>query len=474
MFQNKRYTDDIFDISPEYGFLPKYTPNNELPEIFDCLVEVSNSTPIYIDYKSGKKGLLSKRGALKKVIEKLPNFVDEIDTTNKKHIQTLYRIYSFLASSYLLEPSYHTYLETGEYGKAETHLPENLAQPLVKTANALKIFPWLDYHYSYCLCNTFIKDKTKPATWDNMDLVTKFSGTPDEQGFISIHVDINQNSPNLIKSVFTMLEGLKKENMTELYNGLKLNLDTMTLNNERRRNIYKASNPNNYNELRMFIMGIKGNEEIFGDGVVYEGVQEFEGKPVKFRGQTGAQDDIIPTEDIITGLINFYPENELTKYLFELREYRPKIVQEFMMDLRESFKDFFDKLKTLCTKSKEHDSLVILLLILEQIYKFRNGHWMMVQQYILKQTKYSKATGGTPITTWLPNQIQACLDYTEVVLQNIDKNVVKQETLKTEYLRVLQDVIKYRGILNKQKEELCKEGFNPDKVYEANESEKEY
>ena len=307
-----------------------------------------------------------------------------------------------------------------------------------------------------------------------MDLVTKFSGTPDEQGFISIHVDINQNSPNLIKSVFTMLEGLKKENMTELYNGLKLNLDTMTLNNERRRNIYKASNPNNYNELRMFIMGIKGNEEIFGDGVVYEGVQEFEGKPVKFRGQTGAQDDIIPTEDIITGLINFYPENELTKYLFELREYRPKIVQEFMMDLRESFKDFFDKLKTLCTKSKEHDSLVILLLILEQIYKFRNGHWMMVQQYILKQTKYSKATGGTPITTWLPNQIQACLDYTEVVLQNIDKNVVKQETLKTEYLRVLQDVIKYRGILNKQKEELCKEGFNPDKVYEANESEKEY
>ena len=46
-----------------------------------------------------------------------------------------------------------------------------------------------------------------------------------------------------------------------------------------------------------------------------------------------------------------------------------------------------------------------LLAIVEEIYKFRNGHWQFVQKYIVANTKYAKATGGTPIFSWIPNQI---------------------------------------------------------------------
>ena len=52
-----------------------------------------------------------------------------------------------------------------------------------------------------------------------------------------------------------------------------------------------------------------------------------------------------------------------------------------------------------------------LLAIVEEIYKFRNGHWQFVQKYIMSNTKYAKATGGTPIISWIPNQIKSVLNY---------------------------------------------------------------
>ena len=78
-------------------------------------------------------------------------------------------------------------------------------------------------------------------------------------------------------------------------------------------------------------MGIKGNDEIFDDGLIYEGVWD---EPKKFRGQTGSQDNIIPMEDIFTGVTNFYPDNQLTKYILYLRTYRPKCIQNFFIDLK--------------------------------------------------------------------------------------------------------------------------------------------
>ena len=64
--------------------------------------------------------------------------------------------------------------------------------------------------------------------------------------------------------------------------------------------------------------------EYVSDGVIYEGVSN---KPVQYRGQTGAQDNIIPTADIFTGVIGYYPTNDLTKYLLDLRSYRSTIKQ---------------------------------------------------------------------------------------------------------------------------------------------------
>ena len=142
---------------------------------------------------------------------------------------------------------------------------------------------------------------------------------------------------------------------------------------------------------------MKGNEELFGPGIVYQGC--FNDEPRAFRGQTGAQDDIIPTQDIFTGLTEYYPQNKLTEYLVDLRQYRPRCVQTFFDDLRAAFggKALLKHLSQLpvegaedsaATAAHRAEALVWLWRIVDEIYRFRNGHWQFVQQYIMANTRY--------------------------------------------------------------------------------------
>jgi indoleamine 2,3-dioxygenase len=209
--------------------------------------------------------------------------------------------------------------------------------------------------------------------------------------------------------------------------------------NDRRKQMWNASDWRNYNNFRVFIMGSEGNEDIFGDGVVYEGTDNImfgdfydaEIKPLVFRGQTGAQDDIIPTADIFTGLNKYYPDNTLTRYLLDLRRYRPKVFQQFFNDLENDpiVNDIQNKVVNLCGL----DGLSYLLLIVNEIYNFRAGHWQFVQKYIMSNTVYNKATGGTPITTWLPNQLDATLRYMGDMMVYISNHFLLGASFSADY-----------------------------------------
>ena len=122
----------------------------------------------------------------------------------------------------------------------------------------------MDYNYAYSLGNYVKKEPLLGFDYTNLDMACKFSGTTDEIGFIMVHVDINYHSPNLIKGIQTCINGNKIQ-------GLELILYATEKINERRKTMQKVSNPSNYNNFRAFIMGIKGNEDIFGPGFKYEG-----------------------------------------------------------------------------------------------------------------------------------------------------------------------------------------------------------
>ena len=417
-----RYTDGFFSIDGTHGFLPIRSPLAELPDRYKELQSILDDLPT--QRVDGSNGLLSKEGLIEKRIERLNDFSDLVANESDVFIiQALFRAYAFLSSAYTLAPAHFEYKRSGNYGKANSILPKQLAKPFCIIANSLNVYPWLDYHYAYSLGNYVKKDESLGLTWENLEMAVKFSGLPDERGFIMLHVDINEHSPELLSGVFSTLELLqnREDSSTFSDDDVYKNLDkchrAMRKVNERRKVMWKASRWRHYNDFRVFIMGIKGNEEIFGDGVIYEGVDNH---PRQYRGQTGAQDNLIPTMDIFSGVINHYPNNELTHYLIDLRSYRPVCVQRFFEDLRFDVTNLHPD--GLIGTLREHNfnrSLVSLLGILEEIYLFRNGHWQFVQKYIMSNTKYAKATGGTPIISWIPNQIKAVFSAMDSCIQSI-------------------------------------------------------
>ena len=460
------YTDGFFNVSAAHGFLPEVPALVTLPPTYEALQSVLDKMPVQLS--NGEPGYLHFPGKIQEVANQIPNYVAQVnEESDIRIIQALYRGYAFLTSAYTLEPAFQHFKQTGSYGKANNVLPTNIAQPFVAVSEKLKVFPWMDYHYGYSLGNYHKINPEGNLEWDNLNMCVKFSGQPDEAGFILLHIDINQFSPNLVGSVLETLESVESNSYVGVEEGLDKNLETLTQMNIRRKEMWKASRWQHYNDFRVFIMGIKGNEEIFGEGVTYTGVWD---TPQQFRGQTGAQDDIIPMEDIFSGVAGHYLKNELTDYLLDLRKYRPQCVQSFFIDLEEQVKQVHPKgLAGYLSEHKLVTGLTRLLGILEQIYHFRNGHWQFVQKYIMANTPYAKATGGTPITTWLPNQITAVLQQMEEVIQSINQLTSSPDEKGIQLLSNNQTTLQHKKqLLAEQLSMVSKETYSADTLFSLN------
>lgn len=247
----KTYSDGFFSVDPQHGFLPQKEPLATLPDKYIRLQQLIEQMPVV--KSNGDLGLLSTEGAFESQALMLPNYLDEVnDESDTFVLAALFRAYSFVASAYTLAPAHHNFLQTGKYGKAHDTLPSNLAQPFVAVAQKLDVFPWLDYHFAYSLGNYHKIDPSAGYAWTNLEMSAKFSGKDDERGFIMLHVDINQYSPQLIEAVFGIVDS---ENDSEhLTNSLKLLADTLHYMNDRRKLMWEASRWKHYNDFRVFIM----------------------------------------------------------------------------------------------------------------------------------------------------------------------------------------------------------------------------
>jgi indoleamine 2,3-dioxygenase len=169
-------------------------------------------------------------------------------------------------------------------------------------------------------------------------------------------------------------------------------------------------------------------------------------------------------------VIKHYPKNELTKYLMDLRKYRPKCIQSFFLDLESSVKSINSNgVSGILHEQKNHKGLCYLLGILEEIYFFRNGHWQFVQKYIMANTKYSKATGGTPIISWIPNQMKAVMKEMRNIIDVIDNYNLKDNYQELElFKRIKMSLNKKEKLLKDQLEVVNKKIFSSDEVFELN------
>ncbi|OBZ85045.1 Indoleamine 2,3-dioxygenase 1 [Choanephora cucurbitarum] len=416
--QKNDMTHQMFTVGVDNGFLPRQDPLVELPEEFGRLESLLQRMPMQL--LDGTPGLLASGQFGDAVRDELPLYdVDKI--TDQRLLSALFRDYTFAASAYLLEPCDILYRSRKDYGLGRKVLPMNIAVPLHKVSNKIHSKPFMEYALSYALYNYKKINPLEGLTYDNLALVRAFAGSESEKGFVLNHVTMVSYSPRLVKHTMGALQAAEQKDRA------RFNIEMAGLNetyesiNREMEMMWSRSMPEDYIKFRTFIMGTK-NQPMFPDGVIYEGVSD---KPVVHRGESGANDSMVPLGDNLLQITELMPENPLTTVLRDFRSYRPTNHREFLEYVQ-------DKAKRVGVKEfalQDANSAAAYLSNVDQIRAFRHRHWNFTKEYIIKHTAHPVATGGSPIVTWLPNQLGTVLNLLNEVGDCIDKSQLSESNL---------------------------------------------
>lgn len=255
--------------------------------------------------------------------------------------------------------------------------------------------------YNYRFANPSIGT----STYENLRLVRAFEHGLDpassEAGFVLTHVDMVKHTPSLVRGAVSALDTISsRAPAPDVSAAFHTMLSAMQRIESAMEAMWAHSRPKDYISYRTFIFGIT-NQSMFPSGVVYEG--ENNGDPMSFRGESGANDSIVPLLDNLLQIP--MPANPLTSILKDFRSYRPKPHREFL----EFVKERADAVGVREYCVKDAGTAVLYLRLLEHVRSFRWRHWLFAREYIIRRTSHPTATGGSPIVTWLPNQLFAVM-----------------------------------------------------------------
>ena len=373
--------------------------------------------------KNGKAGLLSIEGLLVPASEKVPLYAVD-DISDSATLTALFRDLTFWASAYLLEPCDFNFKKTKVYGLGRDRLPKNIAVPLVEVSKKIGAAPFMEYAQSYALYNWTRKDPSKGLEYANLELIRAFENSPHESGFILVHVAMVAHSGKLVSRVLDVFEATRTQSRSEFNSALDGLVSVMQEINQVMETMWNRSSAAAYNSFRAYIMGTK-NQPMFPRGVVYENCYGDEAQ--FYRGESGANDTIVPTCDNLLQLTGMMPNNPLTGILMDFRKYRPIPHNEWL-----SFVDSQARaLKIAEFAQSDANSAVRYLGAIDQVREFRDRHWRFTKEYILKYSDHPVATGGSPIITWLPNQLGSVLETMVKIGQNVKKDQLSKEMKET-------------------------------------------
>lgn len=413
-----------FVISRERGFLPREDPLVDLPPAFAGLDSLLKRMTIHQPADaSGHRatGLLGKGEFGDAILDELSPTGPEaravdaaIESGNSHLLAALFRDYCFATSAYLLEPVDRSYRQTGLYTQGRDTLPAQLAVPLKKLADKLGHFPYMEYASSYALVNYRFKDPHHqgPAgrySFDNMDLIRSFEDAQgSERGFILVHVEMVSYTGALVSATEDALRAVNAADMPSFEDALERLLVVYRKINASMETMWSRSLPADYLKYRSFIFGTgpKKMNAMFPNGVTYEGVSD---EPQFYRGESGANDSIIPTLDNLLEITAHMPNNDLTRTLRDFRSYRPRNQREFLAQLEA--RATLAGVRRFAMGTARAKALYVLLV--DQVREFRNRHWMFTKSYIIARTTYDIATGGSPILQYLPSNLGVVLKVLE-------------------------------------------------------------
>ena len=365
-----------FEISHERGFLPLHDPLKRLPKAFDAWESVALGLP---------KLLVSDQ--LHRTITNLPPFPIEAINDSRERERAMVLL-SYLG---------HAYVWGGS--RPELIVPARLAVPWYQIAQSLGRPPVLSYS-SYALHNFFRFDSSREIECGNIGLIQNFLGGIDEEWFILIHVEIERKAAPAMAVLHDCLDAAEARHGEQLETLLSQVESSVSSMYATLRRMPEHCEPFiYYHRVRPYIHGWKNHPDIPG-GVVYEGVEAYEGRPQQFRGETGAQSAIVPALDAMLGV--GHKEDMLSSYLREMRTYMPPAHRAFIESLETR-----DPVRSFVQRAGRRPLTAVFNACVEALEAFRSLHLEYAAAYIFRQTQtdaknpHAVGTGGTPFMEYL-------------------------------------------------------------------------
>ena len=365
-----------FGLSEEFGYMQHTDPATTLPPGNEAWDEMGKNLPKYLMGTNFRQR-----------VKDLPAFKIETLKTDGE-IRRAFLILSYIGQAYQWSDNEPAHI-----------LPAVLAKPWYEVGKLVGRPPILSYT-SYSIDNWYLLDKKGPIECGNIALLQCFLGGQDEEWFILIHIEIEKKAGKALKAIEDSqkavaaqdLDALEKA-LTNLRDGIKAMYDVLARMPER-------CDPYVYfHRVRPYIFGWKNNPSL-PNGVVYEGVEEYQGKGQTFRGETGAQSAIVPALDAVLGIV--HEQDQLRDYLMEMRQYMPPMHVKFIEAAENgpSVRNFVMACNKESIKKLFNESV-------ELVADFRALHLEYAGTYIHAQSQKTPGnpsavgTGGTPFMVYL-------------------------------------------------------------------------
>ena len=365
-----------FGLSEEFGYMQHVDPVVTLPPGNEAWDEMGKNLPKYLMGTNFRQR-----------VKDLPAF--EIETLKTDgEIRRAFLILSYIGQAYQWSDNEPAHV-----------LPAVLAEPWYEVGKLVGRPPILSYT-SYSIDNWYLLDKKGPIECGNIALLQCFLGGQDEEWFILIHIEIEKKAGKALKAIEDSQKAVAAQDLDALEKALRNLRDGIKAMYDVLARMPERCDPYVYfHRVRPYIFGWKNNPSL-PNGVVYEGVEEYQGKGQTFRGETGAQSAIVPALDAVLGIV--HEQDQLRDYLMEMRQYMPPMHVKFIEAAENgpSVRNFVMACNKESIKKLFNESV-------ELVADFRALHLEYAGTYIHAQSQKTPGnpsavgTGGTPFMVYL-------------------------------------------------------------------------
>lgn len=365
-----------FGLSEEFGYMQHTDPVATLPPGNEAWDEMGKNLPKYL-----------MGSDFRQRVKDLPAFKIETLKTDGE-IRRAFLILSYIGQAYQWSDNEPAHV-----------LPAVLAKPWYEVGKLVGRPPILSYT-SYSIDNWYLLDKKGPIECGNIALLQCFLGGQDEEWFILIHIEIEKKAGKALKAIEDSQKAVAAQDLDALEKALRNLRDGIKAMYDVLARMPERCDPYVYfHRVRPYIFGWKNNPSL-PNGVVYEGVEEYQGKGQTFRGETGAQSAIVPALDAVLGIV--HEQDQLRDYLMEMRQYMPPMHVKFIEAAENgpSVRNFVMACNKESVKKLFNESV-------ELVADFRALHLEYAGTYIHAQSQKTPGnpsavgTGGTPFMVYL-------------------------------------------------------------------------